>query len=41
MWSFGKTLDEFFAEIAGLPGWHWALNGVQEPRDLVITLEEI
>ena len=31
-WSFGKTLDEFFAEIAALPGWHWALNGVQSPE---------
>jgi hypothetical protein len=41
LWSFGKTLDEFFAEVPFLPGWEWALEGVQAPRDLAITLEEI
>jgi hypothetical protein len=41
LWSFGMTLDEFFAQVAALPGWRWALNGVHAPRDLVITLGEI
>jgi hypothetical protein len=41
LWSFGKTLDEFFDEAVALPGWAWALNGTQEPRDIVITLDQI
>lgn len=39
VWSFGMALPAFFAEAAALPGWAWALNGSQAPRDLVITLE--
>jgi hypothetical protein len=41
LWSFGTPLDEFFAEAAALPGWAWALAGVQAPRDLEITLGEV
>lgn len=41
LWSFGRTLDDFFAEVAALPGWAWALTGSQEPRDLTITFEEV
>lgn len=41
LWSFGKTLDEFFAEAVALPGWAWALDGSQAPRDLKITLAEV
>ena len=41
LWSFGMTLDEFFGEVAALPGWAWALSGSQAPRDLAITLGEV
>jgi hypothetical protein len=41
LWSFGKTLDEFFTDAVVLPGWAWALDGVQAPQDLAITLDEI
>jgi hypothetical protein len=41
LWSFGTPLYEFFAEAAALPGWAWALAGVQAPRDLEITLGEV
>lgn len=41
LWSFGMTLDEFFGEVAALPGWAWALTGSQAPRDLAITFEEV
>ena len=41
MWSFGRTLDEFFDEAIVLPGWAWALGGVQAPGDLVIALDRI
>ena len=41
LWSFGMTLEEFFVEVAALPGWAWALTGSQAPRDLAITLEEV
>jgi hypothetical protein len=41
MWSFGRTLDEFFDEAIALPGWAWALGGVQAPSDLVIALDRI
>jgi hypothetical protein len=41
LWSFGKTLDEFFAEAVELPGWAWALEGGQPPQDLAVTLEQI
>ena len=41
LWSFGTTLDEFFAEAVVLPGWAWALASKQAPRDLAITLEKI
>lgn len=41
LWSFGKPLDEFFAEAVALPGWAWALAGARAPRDLAITLGEI
>jgi hypothetical protein len=38
LWSFGKTLDEFFDEAVALPGWAWALDGQRTPRDLEIDL---
>lgn len=41
LWSFGLALDEFFAVALALPGWAWALDGAQAPRDLTITLDEI
>jgi hypothetical protein len=41
LWSFGKALDEFFAQAVALPGWAWALGGTQTPTDLAITLDEI
>lgn len=41
LWSFGRTLDDFFAGVAALPGWAWALTGSQAPRDLAITLDEV
>jgi hypothetical protein len=41
LWSFGKDRDKFFDEAVSLPGWAWALNGTQEPRDVVITLDQI
>ncbi|GAB1644101.1 hypothetical protein [Krasilnikovia sp. MM14-A1259] len=41
LWSFGKTLDEFFAEAGALPGWAWALDSPEAPQDLVITFAEL
>jgi hypothetical protein len=41
LWSFGRTLDEFFAEVGALPCWAWALDSEQAPRGLTITLDEI
>ncbi|XVV14871.1 hypothetical protein ACQP2X_11220 [Actinoplanes sp. CA-131856] len=41
VWSFGKTLDEFFTEAVALPGWAWATAGTRAPRDLEIVLDEI
>jgi hypothetical protein len=41
LWSLGMTLDAFFAAALALPGWAWALGSSQEPRDLMITLEQI
>ncbi|MFI7217939.1 hypothetical protein [Micromonospora maritima] len=41
LWSFGMPLEEFFAAALGLPGWAWALAGVQAPRRLTIELEQI
>ncbi|NIK55722.1 hypothetical protein [Kribbella shirazensis] len=41
LWSFGLTLDQFFAEAVALPGWAWALGSLKAPRDLAITLEEV
>jgi hypothetical protein len=40
-WSFGRPLDAFVAEAVTLPGWEWALIGVQLPRHLTIELEQI
>jgi hypothetical protein len=41
MWSFGRTLVDFFDELVDLPGWPGRLGGVQVPRDLVIDLDRI
>jgi hypothetical protein len=41
LWSFGRPLDLFFDEAVALPGWAWALEGVRNPRSLVIVLDEI
>ncbi|GGM55887.1 hypothetical protein GCM10011608_45920 [Micromonospora sonchi] len=41
LWSFGMPLDDFFAEALSLPGWAWALSGVQAPQHLTIGLEQI
>lgn len=41
LWSFGMPLDDFFAEAVALPGWAWALSGVQAPNYLTIELEQI
>jgi hypothetical protein len=41
LWSFGKTLDEFFADAVELPGWAWALRGSETPTGLAITLAEV
>lgn len=39
LWSFGKGLDDFFAEAMALPGWAWALTAPTAPKDLEITME--
>lgn len=41
LWSFGKTLDEFFTEAFALPGWAWALDHSETPRDLEIALSQV
>jgi hypothetical protein len=41
LWSFGKTLDEFFTDAVALPGWAWALKCSTAPQDLAITFEEL
>lgn len=41
LWSFGMPLDDFFAEALALPGWAWALAGVQAPQHLTIELGPI
>jgi hypothetical protein len=41
MWSFGRTLDDFFDDLVQLPAWAWAMSGVQVPRDLVIDLDRV
>jgi hypothetical protein len=41
LWSFGKSLDEFFAEVVALPGWAWALDCPVAPLDLEILLSEV
>jgi hypothetical protein len=41
LWSFGRPLNDFFAEAVTLPGWTWALAGARDPRDLTIELEQI
>ncbi|OJF15430.1 hypothetical protein BG844_04785 [Couchioplanes caeruleus subsp. caeruleus] len=41
LWSFGKTLDEFFTEAVALPGWAWALDRSHTPKDLKIALTEV
>ncbi|MEV6270916.1 hypothetical protein AB0L64_27385 [Kribbella sp. NPDC051936] len=41
LWSFGVSLDDFFAQAAALPGWAWALGGRASPRDLEICFEEV
>jgi hypothetical protein len=41
LWSFGMPLDGFFAEAVALPGWAWALAGVQPPTTFTIELHQI
>lgn len=41
LWSFGMPLDDFFDEALALPGWAWALAGVQAPQHLTIEFEQI
>jgi hypothetical protein len=41
LWSFGRPLDDFFAEALALPGWVWALAGVRAPQHLTIELNQI
>ncbi|MFV2104490.1 hypothetical protein [Micromonospora sp. LOL_024] len=41
LWSFGMPLDDFFAKALSLPGWAWALAGVQAPRHLTIELDRV
>jgi hypothetical protein len=41
LWSFGMSLDDFFAQAAALPGWAWALSGPATARDLEICFEEV
>jgi hypothetical protein len=41
LWSFGMPLDDFFAEALVLPGWAWALAGVQAPQHLTINLGQV
>jgi hypothetical protein len=41
LWSFGMTLDAFFAETVALPGWAWALGDSQAPQNLHIAFEQI
>lgn len=41
LWSFGMSLDQFFAAAARLPGWAWALEASEPPTDLEITLDMV
>ncbi|GIE24308.1 hypothetical protein Ahu01nite_074100 [Winogradskya humida] len=41
LWSFGRDFDEFFADAMALPGWAWALEGRETPRELTIALTEV
>ncbi|MFI7027056.1 hypothetical protein ACIBMZ_30620 [Micromonospora sp. NPDC049900] len=41
LWSFGMPLDDFFVKALSLPGWAWALAGVQAPRHLTIELDRV
>jgi hypothetical protein len=41
LWSFGRTLDEFFDEVVALPGWAWALDGRRAPVDMEVSLTEV
>ena len=41
LWSFGKTVSEFFDEALELPGWAWAIRAPQAPREVSVTLDQI
>ncbi|GAA2560661.1 hypothetical protein GCM10010435_35200 [Winogradskya consettensis] len=41
LWSFGRDFGEFFADAMALPGWAWALEGRETPRELTIALTEV
>jgi hypothetical protein len=41
LWSFGRSLDEFFDDAVALPGWAWALNTSGRPAGLAIVLSEV
>jgi hypothetical protein len=41
LWSFGRTLPEFFDEAVELPGWAWALRAPLAPRRLSLTLSQV
>jgi hypothetical protein len=41
LWSFDKTLDEFFEEAVALPGWAWALERERTPGDLELLFTQI
>jgi len=41
LWSFGMSLDDFFAQATALPGWALAFKGAATPRDVEISFEEV
>jgi hypothetical protein len=41
LWSFGRSLDEYFEDAVALPGWAWALNTSLRPEGLAIVLSEV
>jgi hypothetical protein len=41
LWSFGRTLSEFFDEAVELPGWAWALRASLVPERLSVTLSQV
>jgi hypothetical protein len=41
LWSFGKSVSEFFDEALELPGWAWAIQAPQAPHDVSVALDQV